>query len=422
MRSDRLSLALIFGACIPLASFACSSSSNNGESPDSGKASDSGAGTDSTVEPDDGGSVDAPATNDGGVESGAGDSGGIDGGNNDGGSEAGVPVLLASGFDHPRSLASDGTSVLFFAYGWHDDAGLNPESRLVQVPVAGGPLTTRFTYGTGNAQGGTGEVPGGMTVDGTDLFFCASSHAWRMPIAAGNAVDLAPTGAPPTGVYGCGVQVVDAVNFYSGGDSNIPTMFSVPKDGGTTSEFAGPDTNAAAIGGYPMASDGTYVYWVPISGVYSNTMQRAIGAGGAPETFVAAPNPDAGAEQYLGFITSNLVFTGGYIYWLESGTGVLPYVLWKASTSGGAPAVPTVVAQSPYIYTGIVTDGTFIYWFEELNGLYSIKKTSVAGGGPITTVVADAISIAGYGNPNVFTVDANNVYWFASPNLYKAPK
>ncbi len=410
MHNDRLSFVLVSGACLPLAVLACSSTSNNGGSPDGGGVVDSGAGTDSTVVPSDGGSTDAPSTTDGGS--------GIDVSQSDGGSEASaeasVPVLLASGFDHPSSLASDGTTVFFFAYGWHDDAGLNPESRLVQVPVAGGPLTTRFTYGSGNAQGGTGEVPGGMTVDGTNLFFCASSHSWRMPIASGNAVDLMPASSPPMGQFGCGVQTLDAVNFYAGGDG---TIFSVAKTGGTPNAFAGPN----AIAGYPI--DGTDVYWVPFTGMYSNTIQRAIGAGGSTETFVAAPSPDAGAEGYLGYVTSNLVYTGGYVYWMEFGTGFLPIYLWKASTMG-APAVPSVVAQSASVYEGIATDGAFIYWIEGVNGLYSIKKTSVAGGGPITTVVADAMSPSGTQGPGpqLFTVDATNVYWFASPNLYKAAK
>jgi hypothetical protein len=423
--------------CAPLALWACNSSSGGG--PADGGTGDGGGTLDGT-------SMDSTVTNDGGREaapdSGSGDAASSDGGSIDGGSgdaaadggaadvgaggdsgaEAGVPVVLATGFDVGNSITSDGTSVFFFAANWHDDGGLVQETRLVQVPVGGGPLTTRFTYSGGNPQGGTPEPGGGITVDGTNLFFCGSAHAWRMPIAGGNPVDLMPTSAPPMGFFGCGIPVVDAVNLYSGADSNDPTIFSVPKIGGTPSYFAGPDLpNTAAIGGYPMASDGTYVYWVPFSGAYSHTMQRALGTGGATETFVAAPDPDAGALQYLGFVTSNLVFTGGDLYWMEFATGFAPTYLWKVPTSGGTP---TVVAQGNYFYEGIATDGAFIYWFEGLNGIYSVKKTSVAGGGPVTTVVADAISISGGPGPGpeLFTVDSTNVYWFDPPNLYKATK
>jgi hypothetical protein len=333
--------------------------------------------------------------------------------------KAGAPVVLATGFDVAGSLASDGTSVFFGGENWHEDGGLVREARLVQVPIAGGPMTTRFAWSDANPEGDN-EFGGGIVVDGANLFFCAGHHALRMPIAAGAAVDLMP---PSSSIpdYGCWLPVVDATNLYSGSDSNFAEVFSIPKAGGTANLFAGTYASSpATYASRSMASDGTYVYWVP-GGTYDNTMQRALGAGGPPETIVSPGPTDAGAFQYLGFTTSNLVIAGGYIYWMEFGTGYLPYVLWRVPLTGGTPVV---VTSGSAIYQGLVSDGTSLYWFEGTNGVYSIKKTSVTPGSAVTTVVADAVAVSGNDSsiPPRFTVDDTNVYWLYPPNLYKAPK
>lgn len=347
---------------------------------------------------------------DGGLDAAAGDAGAV--------GDAGAPIVLATGFNVPGSLASDGTNVFFTATNWQENGGLVRETRLVQVPIVGGPMTTRFSYSDANPVG-SNEAGGGITVDGTNLFFCAGGHAFRMPIAPGTAVDLMPpTTSHPD--YGCWLPVVDSTNLYSGADSNLVEIFSIPKGGGTSNLFAGTfATSQATYASRSMASDGTYVYWVPGGGTYNNTMQRALGAGGPPETIVSPAPTDAGAQQYLGFITSNLVITGGYVYWMEFGTGFLPYYLWRVPVAGGTPVVVTSASN---IYAGLVSDGTSLYWFAGDNGVYSIKKTAVTPGSPVTTVVADAVGVGGYGIPPRFTVDATNVYWLYPPNLYRAPK
>ncbi len=392
MRRDEGAVRLL-GIAIGLGLVGCGSSGGGGKTGGGGHGGVSDAAVDQTFKPD------------------AGDAGA--------GGKAGVPVVLATGFDVAGSLASDGTSVFFGATNWHEDGGLVQETRLVQVPIAGGPMTTRYTYPAG-ATWGTGEIGGGIVPDGTNLFFCLGGHAWRMPIAAGTAVDLMPAMSSPD--YGCWLPVLDATNLYSGRDSNNYAIFSIPKAGGAPNLFAGTiATSEAVIASYSMASDGTYVYWVPYTGAYKNTMQRALGAGGAPETIVSPAPADAGALQYLGFTTSNLVLAGGYIYWMEFDTGYLPYHLWRVPVTGGTPVV---VTSGSAIYQGLASDGTSLYWFEGQNGVYSIKKTSVTPGSPVTTVVADAVAVAGNetSSPPRFTVDDTNVYWLYPPNLYKAPK
>jgi hypothetical protein len=392
-----------FGAC------GSGNGSKNGGSPGSAAGGSAGskasAGSTGNAKGGSGGAGDK----DGGRDAAVGDSGG-----------AAVPVVLATGFDVAGSLASDGTSIFFGGSNWHEDGGLARESRLVQVPIAGGPMTARFTWSDANPEGDN-EFGGGIVVDGTNLFFCAGTHALRMPIAAGTAVDLMP---PSSSIpdYGCWLPVVDATNLYSGSDSNYAEVFSIPKDGGAPNLFAGTYASSqATYASRSMASDGTYVYWVPGGGTYKNTMQRALGAGGPPETIVSPGPTDAGAFQYLGFTTSNLVITSGFIYWMEFDTGYLPYVLWRVPLMGGAPVV---VMSGSAIYEGLVSDGTSLYWFEGVSGVYSIKKTSVTPGSPVTTVVADAVAVAGNGAsiPPRFTVDDTNVYWLYPPNLYKAPK
>jgi hypothetical protein len=343
----------------------------------------------------------------------------------DAGADAGPPVVVATGFTLGNAIVVDDANVYFAGSGWFDDAGFNPEIRLVQVPKGGGAPVTRAAP---LAATGSGPL---LAVDAANVYFCGSNvHTLYVPIAGGNAVDLTPT----LTVFADGAQsdceglVIDDANIYSGG-GNIPTVWSMPKAGGTPVEFAGPRPAPPApqvtFARVFEAVDGTYAYWL-YNGAGSAPwgIEKAPVAGGPP-TQIASESPDGGGafDRGLPYVNENCLVTGGTLYWGRmNGAGTI----WSLPVTGGTPTLLRATNHPMIAEAQIATDGTNIYFYQQTPGGFTIEKMPIAGGAQ-TTVAHDPFGAnPGVVGGPVLAVDRTSVYWFSFDGsygtLYKAPK
>jgi hypothetical protein len=265
-----------------------------------------------------------------------------------------VPAVttLASGQDHPSSIAVDSANVY-----WSDSGSV------MSVPVAGGTVSNLGV-----------PSPAAIALDPNNIYILTSSSLVREPKGGGITTTIASglviPGALPFGV------AVDAQNAYF---ANGASVESVPLSGGTPSILA-----TAGVGSQPyaIALDATFVYWTETGS--SGSVMKLAKTGGTPIAIASGQNSP-----------TDIALDGAYIYWTNHGDGTV----MKAPLAGG-PVTTIATGQSGAF--GIAVDSTNIYWTNVTSG--AVMTVPLAGGTP--TAIA-----SGQNSPTGITLDQTNVYW-----------
>lgn len=224
---------------------------------------------------------------------------------------------------------------------------------LLRVPTNGGPTVVMDTQPTGN-------YPGGLATDGTNLYWTVSTGGvvtmWSLPLGA-------PAGTPRTQVFQPIVQPghlrISGGNFY---------------------------WNSTAC-------PGTGIYMRPI----------------------AHPVFDSGQDQGVQIVTdyacSDVEVTSDAIYYSSNMGGAL----MTAPIAGGTPStVTSTLTQGPG-FDGFSVDGTYLYWTLNVSNAMAGVYQYTAGG-----TVAQVIPAAHGVHPLI--VDGNTAYYAVGPIMYGAPK
>jgi hypothetical protein len=240
------------------------------------------------------------------------------------GRDGGSPVTLAT-FRESSGYGANGFAVGADGVYWTNGA------ELLQVPLAGGPVTTLFA-----AAGTNGLYQ--IAVDATNVYFIVLSPAvsvLSMPLAGGMATTLSSqTGGNVSGL------AVDSTNVYWSTVYNnfeAPgTISSLPRAGGTPTTLL---TLAPWGMPYLLGVGATSAYWTD-----GQSLSALPLGGGSSDVLLA----DAGV--YIeGFTTYSTT-----LYWADENDNTLVTL----PGAGGSPAA-TVVADKPY---AVAVDSTSIYW------------------------------------------------------------
>jgi hypothetical protein len=158
----------------------------------------------------------------------------------------GAVTALAANEDQPHSMVVASGSVF-----WATLVGVN------RVPITGGSATVVAE----------GAFPGGLTADGTHVYWANSGYPggkiMKAPLAGGAAVELVPTSHDSV----VGVAVDETSVYWTTIESG--TVMKVGLDGGATTELVSGQVEPRAI-----VADATSLYWVNSGGAVGASLMR----------------------------------------------------------------------------------------------------------------------------------------------------
>jgi hypothetical protein len=268
--------------------------------------------------------------------------------NRDGGTvmkapKCGGPVTeLASAQDTPTALALDATNVYWTTEGGFSEATgavqWTPKSMTSVTPLA----SDQF-------------APQALAADGVDAFWINApveygGGLWRVPIAGGAAVQLAPAEGTSAALALSGATVYWATN-------QSDDVKATPQAGGATITLStGPGTGVTAL-----ATDASSIYWcsagTPTLSYQDGSIMKAPLAGG---TAVALASNQA--------IPHGIAVEDEHVYWVNHGSvgyNSTSGSVMKVSTLGGAA---TTLASSQGAPRAIAVDATDIFWVNTFEG------------------------------------------------------
>jgi hypothetical protein len=187
-------------------------------------------------------------------------------------------------------------------------------------------------------------------------------------------------------------------------------VMHVPVGGGTVTTFA--SGQGVVNGG--LAVDGGVVYWAAGGNLWS-APDFGSGDGGSP-LMLAAGLQSAPASGVFGALLT-LVIHNGVAYWNDNETvnnyyqGTIKEVpLTGPAPEGGLPTPATLVSPGQQI-SGLVTDGSALYWIEagtQLNNFFDGSIDTGTFGGAASTLAGGSEVFT---PPAALAVVGSNVYW-----------
>lgn len=259
--------------------------------------------------------------------------------------------------------------------------------------------------------------PYGMAVDANNVYWLNGLDGTldKVAITGGTPTAIVPSGIHDFGGLGGNPVATDGTYVYYWNPNSAPgtsTLNKVSVNGGTVTPLA---TASGAMG---IAVDSTNVYFatpgtvnkVPIAGGTAATQL----ATGQNVYSVAVDSTSVYFTEHDGGYVSKVLISGGPVTHLASGLnspenlvvdGTNVYwtdynqgVVYRVPVAGGVS--PTTLATGPAACIGIALQSGYVYW---IDGAGEIMKVSV-NGGAVTTLTK------GPGGP-FFAVDATSVYW-----------
>jgi len=338
-------------------------------------------------------------------------------------------------------------------YGTTQSGGANGNGTVFSVPLAGGPITTLYSF-TGGADGANplgGVIISGSTVYGTTAAGGAngSGTVFSLPIGGGSLTTLATFpggfGGSPNGALILSGSTLYGTTFY-GGAYDGGSVFSVPVSGGAITTLASFD---GSTGDCPVAGlllwDGTLfgttssdgvngngsVFSVPVSGGDVNVLYSFTGGadGGAPQCTLI------GSGSTLYGTTSNSGANGdGTVFSIPATGGALTTLASFDGTNGRSPAAGLLLSGSTLfgttyfggaygfygaVFSLPVTGGAVstLYSFNELDGSEIGSGLLLLG----STLYGAAVGGGAYGDGAIFALKpstATSVDCSPNPSAY----
>jgi hypothetical protein len=297
----------------------------------------------------------------------------------------GAVTALASGLG---SLSMTNSSVMAVSAGNAYWSELGTVSGCCIAGATGAIRRVALTGGAVSTIVGGADLPGSVTLDGTNLVW---TEAWRV----GKATS---TGANPTtlasGIAANMARIAaDATSIYVLDGSFIK---KIPLGGGQAEKLANtsPLLDDLSLVVQDIATDGSSVYWTTAGGPSAPAVRKVSVSGGAV-TIIGTGG---------GFVNPQdcywrIAVQGGFVYWSSGGTsGGISCAVNRVPTGGGTV---TTVVDYPYL-ADFTVDDSHVY-FSDGSSNYAIHKIPL-GGGAISLVSSSA---AGW----VMTNYGSRLYW-----------
>lgn len=291
-----------------------------------------------------------------------------------------LPTTLVTTSEEIVSLATDGT----YLY-WQEAGDAVGESSIKRMPLGGGEVTV-VVDGFLNGFGAPWHAAGGMTVEGTEIFFTSRYNGLMKTSTSGGSVTILSTF--DTVERFPRKLALDETNLYWVDQTSLNL---VPRNGGVASVLA----NGLGLSIDLLIRDG-YAIWAEAyccGRTLTGSIKMVPTSGGAVTTIVSGLDGvrslDADSATVY-FIEGQYVFQG----W-ESGR------LAKVSRGGGAITTLASAVMADFV-SPIAVDDRNVY-FADGSGL---KKVSINGG--VVEILAVELMI---GQVSAIATDGKFVYW-----------
>jgi hypothetical protein len=209
-----------------------------------------------------------------------------------------VPTTLYTDPTAPHAIAVNATNVFWIC----------EDGTVKTVPLAGATTATQVNFGSLPY---SGDTPGGLAVDATNVYYAEDGNIWQVPAnsSLGKGLSLASGLTNPFGI------AVDAHNVYwtnFNTASATDAVMQVPISGSASVTVAPMQQDA-----FDIVVDSTSVYWTDYAGPTPAVMKAPIG-GGTPITLATLP---AGQWFTNENVPLGLAVDSTSVYWLTSSTG-----------------------------------------------------------------------------------------------------
>jgi stigma-specific protein Stig1 len=312
-----------------------------------------------------------------------------------------APVVLASGQARPSTVVVDNGLVYWTNRG--TEAADYLDGSIMVVPADGSAAAIALASALPR--------PVGIAVDGGYLYWVnrgtsvaqyQDSAIWRMPLPAGPPEQLAG-GLPDAGNMTISTGYLFGQTTGTPGNAGMDgAIYRIPLGGGAVQFLA--NGQRAPV---DVAADGSYVFWVNAGTFVDMTFNddasasRANHDGGNLLTMAVQPGAAFGA---------GIAVSGSTMVFSVAGTPASSYAdghVVSQSIFGGD--TPVDVAASQVGPRRLASDGSDVFWIagSGTRGIASLRKATIRGGGPVTTLLEDRelVDVA---------IDAASVYATAS--------